>query len=190
MTDKKLLDVKKRMKKKQPAFKHYDHQKHKKVGTRWRFPSGMHSKMRHGFNGQPAQVNDGYRTPVAVRGMTKDGLMPVRIHTIAEVSALDPKQHGVVLGKVGGKKKTELLEACKKAGCKVLNVNDIDAAIKAVADALAARKEKKTEAVKKKEEKTKKAEKKAEKKQEKPVDAEEAQKQEKKEQEKILTKRE
>ena len=190
MADKKLLDLKKKMKKKQPAFKHYDHQKRKKVGTRWRFPSGMHNKIRHGFNGQPAQVNDGYRTPLAVRGMTKDGLIPIRIHTLAEISTLDPKQHGVVLGKVGGKKKTALLEACKKAGCKVLNVKDVDAKIKAIADALVARKEKKTEASKKKAEKAKKAEKKAEKKEEKKADAEETQKQEKKEQAKVLTKRE
>lgn len=137
---KSLLELKKRISAKRPRFRHYDWQKRKEVGTRWRRPRGLHNKMRKGVWGRPATVNPGYRSPVAVRGMTRDGLLPVRVYNSADLSTLNAKTEGVLLGKVGARKRALLLEECKKKGLTVLNHKNVDESIKAVAGALNERK--------------------------------------------------
>ena len=188
MNVKQLLALKEKMKAKLPEFKHYDSHKRKEVDPSWRKPRGLHNKMRKGIHGRPVSVNVGYRTPVAVRYMTKDGLLPSLVYSIVDLGNLDPKVHGVLLGGVGKRKKTILLQACKDKKFIVLNVKDVDSAIQSIAEQFASRKKIKAESAKQKAEKVKQKVAKKEEKKEMPV--EEKKEQAKKEMDKVLMRKE
>jgi len=181
MTIKKLLGLRKEISKRRPEFVMQDQHKRPDLQPRWRKPKGMHSKMRHGVWGRPASVNVGYRGPAAVRGMHESGLIPVLVQNITDIGRIEPKSHCAILGHVGDRKKVQLLEACKQKKIVVLNVKNIDEAIKMITDKVLERKEVKKTAAKRKEGKAKPAKKEAE-----ALTKE----QERKEMEKVLTKRE
>ncbi len=186
MTTKKLLGLRKEISARRPRFTMQDKQKRPELrNTSWRRPKGLHSKMRHGVWGRPACVTVGYRGPAAVRGLHASGLMPVIVHTPAELDKIDAKTHGIVLGHIGGRKKTAVLTACKQKGFTVLNVKNVDATIKMITDAVAARKQSKKETATRKAEKTKAAPAKKE-----APKEEVTKEQERKEMEKVITKRE
>jgi len=191
MSVKELLSLKKKIQARLPAFKHPDWQKRKEVGTRWRRPRGLHNKMRHGVHGRPASVNPGYRTPAEIRGFTSSGLLPILVYTLADISKADAKKNCVIIGSVGDKAKVALLQACKEKGFNVLNVKNVDASLKDIADKLLARKETKKQSKQKKETKAKqKAPKKEEIKEEKIESTPDSKQQEKKEMDKVLTRKE
>ena len=182
---KQLLELRKRMNAKRPKFKHYEHQKRKEVGTRWRKPRGLHNKMRIGKWGKPASVNVGYRGPAEVRGLDRSGLTPNLVSTLSQLDALDPKKHSVILSRVGNRAKVQLLESCKKKHLSVLNVKNMDEELKHIASTFAERKNAKKERLRQKESNTAPAPKKTEQKTE-----EKTPEQEKKEKDKVLTQRE
>lgn len=184
---KSLLELRKKLNAKRPSFLHYDHQKRKEVGTRWRRPKGLHNKMRLGKWGKPATVNVGYRNPVAVRGLDQSGLTRVLVNTLSDLDGFDAKTQGVWLGSVGVRKRAVLLDACKKKNFKVLNFKSVDAEMSRIGDMLSARKKAKAERVKEKTAKQKVA---APKKEEKEAPKEESKEQAKAEKDKVLTKRE
>jgi large subunit ribosomal protein L32e len=184
MSDKKLLGLKKEISARRPEFIMQDHHKRKETQRRWRKPKGMHSKMRHGVWGRPASVNTGYRGPAKVRGMHQNGLLPILVQNAEEAASIDPKTQGAIVASVGGRKKTQILQACKQKNITVLNVKNIDEQIQKLASAVTERKEAKKAAEQRKAAKTKAAPKKEEKKEETTKE------QERKEMEKILTKKE
>jgi len=184
MTTKKLLTLRKEISKRRPEFVQQDQHKRPDLQLRWRRPKGMHSKMRHGVWGRPVSVNPGYRGPAAVRGLHDSGLIPMLVHNVEQLGSVDPKTHGAIIGHIGGRKKTEVLAACKQKGIMVFNVKNVDVTMKALADKVTARKDAKKAAVKRKEEKAKSIPKKEAKKEEPTKE------QEKKEMEKVLTQRE
>lgn len=185
---KSMLELRKKLNAKRPNFLHYDHQKRKEVGTRWRKPKGLHNKMRLGKWGKPATVNVGYRNPVAVRGLDQSGLAKVLVNTLSDLDGFDAKTQGVWLGSVGARKRAVLLDACKKKNFKVLNFKSVDGEMSRINDMLSARKKAKSERVKAKSEKQKLAAPKKEEKKEAPT--EESKEQAKAEKDKVLTKRE
>lgn len=184
MTTKKLLILRKEISKRRPEFVMQDHHKRPETQRRWRKPKGMHSKMRHGVWGRPASVSVGYRGPAAVRGLHDSGLQHLLVNTMEELAALDVKTQGAIIGKVGGKRKSELLAVCKQKGVTVFNVKKIDEEIQKLTGAVAARKEMKKQRQQKKQATAKAAPKKETK--EEPVTKE----QERKEMEKVLTQKE
>ena len=184
MTIKKLLAIREQISAKRPEFVMQDHHKRKDTQRRWRKPKGMHSKMRHGVWGRPVSVKTGYRGPLEVRGLHKSGLISILVNNMTELAAIDPKIQGVVLGNVGGKKKTELLNACKQKSITVFNVKNIDEEIKNLTGKFSARKEAKKLKAQRKQ--TSKAAPKKEAKKEETVTKE----QERKEMEKVLTQKE
>ncbi len=185
MTTKKLLTLRKEISKRRPEFVMQDHHKRPETQLRWRKPKGMHSKMRHGVWGRPASVSVGYRGPAAVRGLHNSGLQMVRINTLSELAALDVKTQGAIIANVGGKRKTELLTACKQKNVTVFNVKNIDEELKMLAGKVAARKEKNKARTQKKQAAAKTAPKKETKKEE-PMTKE----QERKEAEKVIIQKE
>lgn len=128
MADKKLLAVKANLKRKQPVFRRQQAAIRKKLKAGWRKPKGLHSKMKDGLRGYPKALRMGYRTPVAVRGMTKHGLFPVRVERPEQLAGLDPKQHALVLGKVGARKKIMIIEQAQKEGFTLTNATQETAA--------------------------------------------------------------
>lgn len=188
-----LLVLRKKLKSRKPDFVREDHQKRACIPLPWRRPRGLHSKMRHRFAGHRALVDPCYGSPVAVRGLHPSGFEPVLVHTLSELSKINPKDQGAVLGStLGIPKRVALLTKAKELGVRVLNVKDVDAALKAYADGLLARKQAKAEAAKAREAKVKEREKSAQARKpelEQKLTEEERKKQEKEEKDKVLTAR-
>ncbi|MBS3125535.1 hypothetical protein J4211_04790 [Candidatus Woesearchaeota archaeon] len=150
-----LLKLKAKINAKRPQFKHYDAHKRKEVNPAWRKPKGLHNKMRKGVWGRPATVNVGYRSPAAIRDMHRNGLFPVLVNTLAELSKINAKTHGALIGHVGGRTKKLLLAECKQKKITVMNVRNLDEEIKSIDGKLASRKTEKKELQKRKEAKGK-----------------------------------
>ena len=111
---KRLMKLKRKIKRKKPAFKRQeqDFETHLKEG--WRRPRGRHSKIRKHEKGRGSHPSPGYGSPRAVRGLNRNGLEDVRIFTAKELDSLDPKKHSVLIGGSVGRKKS--LEIRKRAG--------------------------------------------------------------------------
>ncbi len=179
-----LLEVKKALNRKRPKFRQPDAHRRSRLGHRWRAQRGMHSKARRKFRGKTAHPGTGYASPRAVRGMTRQGLMPVEIGTPKDMAKVDPKTDAIVVKKVGTLKLVEILKQAVAKKIFIINIKKPEEIIKKAEEQAAKRKaekqkkqetkkQKKEEALKKAEEKKKKEEKetKAEEKKEAPETA-------------------
>lgn len=112
------------MKKKKPLFIKTDAHKKARLDYKWKKPRGLHNKMRLEKKGYRKKVKEGYKTPSKVRGLSPDGFVPVNVRNNFELKNLNKEIHGVIIsGKVGSKKKVELIEEAKKLGLKIINFN-------------------------------------------------------------------
>jgi large subunit ribosomal protein L32e len=160
MSKESSLKLRKLLKSKKPNFIREDYQKRDCIPMPWRRPRGLHSKMRHRFAGHRALVHPGYGSPKEVFGLHPSGLAPVVVHTLNELSKLDGKTQGAVLGStLGMPRRIALMTKAKAMGVRVLNVKNVDAEMKKAQDGLAARKEAKAQAAKAKEAKAQEKEK-------------------------------
>lgn len=192
-----LLSIRKVSKTKKPNFTRQDTHKKKKLGKRWKKPRGLHSKIRLCKKGYKRSVTGGWKSPRKVRGCTKEGLTPIRVHSLKDLKKISQNQGIIIAATVGDRKKKQLLEQIQKLNLNVINVKSIEKAIEKINEKLKLKKEKKKEAVKKKEKK--KAEKKKQGKKEglaEKIDTQETKPKEKieeqkvkKEFDKLLTKR-
>ncbi|MBW3013134.1 hypothetical protein KY340_02915 [Candidatus Woesearchaeota archaeon] len=190
MAHEKLLELRRRMKKKKPRFVAQCAHKVKEVAPKWKRPRGMHSKI--GQRGRRKRARVGYSSPALVKHLTIGGLLPVNILNVAMLASLDKTKHAVIVsGKVGMKKRKEIIKECKKLGLKMSNIPDADLHLKSIDEKLAKKKEtrqqkEKAKAAKKKETEKKKKEKAKEELKETASTAEEKEMAEKKEQDKLL----
>jgi large subunit ribosomal protein L32e len=184
---KELLELRKQIKSKKPNFTRQDAHKKKKLGKKWKRPKGLQSKIRLKLRGRGKRVSIGYRGPKKVRHMHKSGMQKSIVHSVKDLEGLDSKKNGVVISSsVGNKKKIVILKKAKKKGFNILNFNNPEEFIKKIEDKMDLKKKLKEEKKKKVEKKESKEEKK-EKPDEKVVDEKEDV--EKKEKNKMLTKR-
>lgn len=185
MSKERLLELRKKMKLKRPHFVRQEgHSTIKLAGDKkWRQPKGQHSKLRRKFRGKGAHPSPGYSSPKAVRGLHASGLKQVEANTLKDLEGLKPAEHGLMLGKVGKKRKVELTKKALELKLKIFNLKNPEAFLKQVEEELAKKKEeskKKTEHKKKsKEESLKKAEEKKQKEENKEEDKKEAEEKEK-----------
>jgi large subunit ribosomal protein L32e len=189
MTD--LLALRKQIKARKPRFSRQDVLKKSRLDDTWRHPKGMHSKMRHHKKGYSAYVEVGWGSPAAVEGLHKSGLRPVVIHSIGQVAVLDPKTEGAVIAAhVGNRLKVLLIDALTKKNIRILNIKDAAATATGIRQAVEARKKAAVERKKAKE--AKKEEKPKARKAEKPEaqTPEEKKEAERREAEKIMTRKE
>jgi len=152
--------------------------------------------MRLKKRGYRRNVTPGFKSPAAIKGITKkEGLLPIVVSTKKEIAVLDPKQHALVLkSSLGMKKKALLVEEAKKIGFPIINIKDADKFLSSVKENMDKRKKEKESKVKKKEEKLKEKKKKAEEKEKKSIeekvetedDKKEHEAKEKKEMDKLL----
>lgn len=189
-----LLKIRRAAKAKKPKFIRQDAHKKSRLRPCWRKPKGIQSKMRLRRPGYRRSVEVGYGAPAEVRGLSREGLVPVAVNNLSELSKIERGQAAVISRRVGQRKKVEIANKAKDLGIKILNIKDVEAYIKSVSEKLKKKKEEKEKAVKEKEKKKDEKEKKAEEKKkeglaEKLTDEEKKEK-EKKEREKVLTKKE
>lgn len=182
METKKLLELRRVIKKKKPRFIRQSSLR-KKLCKKWRRPKGIHSKMRLSRGGKAANAQAGYGSPKAVKGLSREGLIPIIINTEKDLEEIDSKNAGIIIASnVGLKKRIELVKRAAEKGLKLLNIKDADKLMKKW-------EQKRAEKKKQREEKKKKPAKLPKKKLEEKLTEEEKRREEKKEKEKVLTKR-
>ena len=115
----KLLKLRKKKKAKKPDFIRQEGYRKVKLKDVWRRPRGRHSKLRKGLKTRGKKPSLGFGSPKAVKGMTKNGFIPVHISNIEELKKIDKKTEIVIIrSNVGKKKRLEIAQEAEK-----LNVN-------------------------------------------------------------------
>lgn len=185
-----LLEIRKELKERKPEFIRQDTQKRKKLSLKWKKPKGIHSKMRHHFKGKRKSPSPGYKSPSKVRGLHASGLKIVSVHSARDVDRIKKDTEGIIVsGQVGMKKNYEILKKAKQLGISVLNIN-ADDRIKKTEDFIISKKNGKKEAKKEPKEKTEaKKEWHKEKEQGQKLSEEDKKEAEKKEKDKLLTRK-
>ncbi len=185
---KKLLEIKKKIKAKNPKFKRQDYHKWNRLADKYRKGKGMHSKMRHKKKGVLPYVQSGHRTPAVIRHYTKHGLKNIAVSTLAQVEKVNAKDEAITITKVGQKKRLEIVKAANAKKIKILNLkDDFVAKSEKNLSERKVQKEKKKAHKKSKEEQNKEKAKKADSKKTEEVSDEEKKKKEKAEKDKVLT---
>ncbi|MBN2458022.1 hypothetical protein JXB31_02740 [Candidatus Woesearchaeota archaeon] len=162
-----LLAIRRIRKAKKPRFIRQDAHKKAKLEKKWIRPKGSDSKMRQGFRGYRRSVTKGWKSPLAVRGLSRNGLRIVYVENELHIKGVDKDKECIeISSSVGLKKKTSILKAAIENGITVLNVKDPKGFIEKVEKELAEKKEKKTKDLKEKEKKEKEKEAAAKKKEE------------------------
>jgi len=137
--------------KRKPRFVRQDAHKKKRVGSGWRRPKGMDSKMRLGKKGHRKCVSVGYGSAKKTRGLHKSGLSIVIANSKDDVEKIYAAKSGAVIASsVGKKKRVEIIKKCQERSIKILNIKNADDYLKMVDDELNKRKESKKNKEKKK----------------------------------------
>ena len=135
-----LLITRNKMKAKKPKFERQDVNIFRQFRGTWRKPKGIHSKLRRGFKGHKASPSIGYSGPKSVKGLTRDGLLPVLVSNIKELDKIN-QDCAVVIGHcVGTKKRLQILNKAKEKKIRILGVKDIDALVTQLGDKFNSRK--------------------------------------------------
>ncbi|MFH1063464.1 MAG: 50S ribosomal protein L32e [Candidatus Woesearchaeota archaeon] len=125
MSLKELLQKRKLLKKKKPHFSMQDSHKKKKLESKWRKPRGSDSKMRVSRRGYRRSVRIGWGSPLAVKGLDAEGLMPLAVNNVSDLDKADPKKHVIVLSSgIGIKKRIELIQKALNQKFKISNYKD------------------------------------------------------------------
>lgn len=128
-----LLQIRKQIKTRKPEFIRQDTNKKKRLEKKWRKPKGIHSKLLQKLKGRPKSVSQGYRSPKKVRGLHKSGLKQVRISSLKELNALEPKKDCIILSSaLGVKKKISILSKAKELGFNIVNLKSVEERIKRI----------------------------------------------------------
>jgi len=85
----------------------------------WKKPKGRDNKMREKKKGYPKIVSIGYKSPKKIR---KEKFIEIRINNINDLSKIKNDKVGFV-GKVGKKKKVEIIKKAKGMKIKLKNFN-------------------------------------------------------------------
>jgi large subunit ribosomal protein L32e len=194
-----LLELRNKLKAKMPKFIRHDAHKKKRVGTGWRRPKGIQNKMRLHRKGYARDCSTGFGSPKAVHSLSRDGLKQNLIHNSAELASLNPKSDGVIVARtIGDRKRSIVIKEATEKGFTLLNIT-VEKFTKKQEEKTAMKSEHKKSLDKKKQEKSAAKVKEEKKKAEAKAKAKESEKstlsdedkkaQEKKELDKVLTKK-
>ena len=117
-----LLRLRRKMKKKKPAFVSQEGMKRVKLSESWRKPRGRHSKLKQHEKARGRLPGPGYGSPSKVRGMNRSGLMEVLVSNVRQTDGIDPKTQSIVIASsVGRAKRAQIIEAAKKKSIRIQN---------------------------------------------------------------------
>ncbi|MBS3117986.1 hypothetical protein J4430_03865 [Candidatus Woesearchaeota archaeon] len=166
--------------KKKPVFLRQDIYKKKKLKNVWRKPKGIHSKLRRTGRGKRNIPSIGYgskKKPVEKK--------PARISSIKELGMVEKGRVIYLSGKVGLKKKIQIIKEAGKKDLTILGIKDTKAFIEREEEERKKNKEKR----KRKEEKKEEANKQEKEEKAKEELKEDKEKKEKEEKRKVLEKK-
>ena len=119
MVDKK---IKKLTKKKKPKFTVMNLGFMKSVPDRWRRPRGTANKKRRHYAFAGAYPKIGYKNPEQIRGLHPLGKKEMLVNNVYDLNKVKDKDMLVrIAGKVGAKKRNQILEKAKLMSLVVLN---------------------------------------------------------------------
>lgn len=123
MEDKRLFELRKKMKKQRPSFHRVESWRYKRVKTSWRKARGIDSKTRRKNKSGVKSPSVGYRTPKKIRGIHPSGYEEIRVFTIKDLENLNKNKHALkISSRLGAKKRITLVETAQRKGFKVLNL--------------------------------------------------------------------
>lgn len=93
--------------------------KKRKKKQKWKNPTGRDNKMREKRRGYPAVVSKGYRNNKTERGKVT-GKVPIRVHNEKDLKGIG-KNSIVIIGKVGEKRKLELMKKLTEMKAEIQN---------------------------------------------------------------------
>jgi large subunit ribosomal protein L32e len=95
--------------------------KRRKKKQIWRKPTGRDNKMREKRRGYPAVVSIGYSKNKKIKGKIQ-GKEPVIVSNVGDLEKIKKNQI-IILGRMGKKKKIELVKKAKKKDLEIYNLN-------------------------------------------------------------------
>jgi large subunit ribosomal protein L32e len=123
MEQKRLIELRKKMKKRQPGFQRVESWRYKRVKSSWRKARGIDSKTRRKSKSGVKSPSVGYRSPKKVRGIHPSGYEEIRVFTIKDLDNLNKNKHALkISSRLGAKKRIKLIDLAQKRGFKVLNL--------------------------------------------------------------------
>jgi large subunit ribosomal protein L32e len=123
MEKKRLMEIRKNKKKKNPKFRRVESWRYKRVKDSWRKARGIDSQTRKKTKSGVKSPTIGYRSPKKVRGLHPSGYEEVRITTINDMKGLSNRKHAIkISGRLGTKKRIELVEYAQNRGFRILNM--------------------------------------------------------------------
>ncbi|GEM_PF-274747 len=109
-------------KKRMPHFRRQEWFRYKRLGTSWRRPRGLQSKMRRHFKYRPNVVSIGYGTNRLARNLHPSGFEEVLVYRPLDLEGMDPTLQAARIGHSVGSRKREMIEKrAKELGIRVLN---------------------------------------------------------------------
>ncbi len=121
--DKRLIEQRKRINKKRPSFRRVESWRYKRVKNSWRKARGIDSQTRKKTKSGVKSPTVGYRNPKKIRGLHPSGFEEVRVTTIQDLKNLNKNHHAIkISGKLGAKKRINLIDYCQKRGFRTLNL--------------------------------------------------------------------
>ena len=123
MEQKRLIELRKKIKKKRPSFRRVESWRYVRVKDPWRKARGIDSRTRIKSKSGVKSPSVGYRGPKKVRGLHPSGYEEVRVHNIDDMKGLNNKKHAIKLStKLGVKKRISVVDYAQSRGFKVLNL--------------------------------------------------------------------
>ncbi|HID74145.1 MAG TPA: 50S ribosomal protein L32e [Thermoplasmata archaeon] len=116
------IEMRAAQRRRMPTFRRQEWFRYRRLGTAWRRPKGLHSKMRKRLRYRPPLATVGYRTPRKARGLHPSGFREVLVHRPADLDGIDPKvQAARIAHSVGVRKRIEIIKRADDLGIRVLN---------------------------------------------------------------------
>lgn len=125
MNKENLLKLRSEKKKHKPKFVRRNYIK-LKLKDKWRKPRGLHNKLRLKRKGHIKNPSTGYRSPKLVRYLDRNGLSPVIVSNINEISKLDSTKNSLIFNSTSGiRSRLKMLDKAQEMKFTVLNFKDI-----------------------------------------------------------------
>ncbi len=97
--------------------------KNRRKLQKWRKPKGRHSKIRQKRRSYPTSPTVGHKSPKKQEGKIKN-LTPIKIENSSQLQKVAEKNIIILSGKLGAKKKIELIKKAAEKNLKILNLKD------------------------------------------------------------------
>lgn len=117
-----LLRIRKKLKRKKPAFNRQEYKKHVKLKKKWKRPRGITSKLRMHERSRGRLPSPGFSSPKKVRGLSRSGLEVVHVSNPSQLNEEMKNKSVLISSGVGKRKKTDILNKAKELGINIENI--------------------------------------------------------------------